>query len=254
MLTQATIEKLKELKLEGMARGLEDQLHTQDVESLSFLERLGLLLDREETSRANKRLATRLKQAKLKVQASLEDIDYRSRKGLEKGSVLSLASCKWIRDARNLIITGPTGIGKTYLACAFAHQACREGLRVSYHRLPRLLGELELARGDGRYRKLLAGLVRDRLIVLDDWGVTPLAAKQVRDILEILDDRYGAGATLITSQLPIDKWHAYLNEPTLADAILDRVIHNAYKLNLEGDSLRKRKETELTDLTRPQTS
>ena len=248
MLTEATLEKLKALKLDGMAKGLEDQLKTQDVDSLSFYERLGLLIDREETVRANKRLSTRLKQAKLRESAMVEDIDYRSRRGLDKSVVLALASCKWIRDARNLIITGPTGIGKTYLACAFAHQACREGLRVSYHRLPRLLGELELGRGDGRYRKLLAALSKDSLIVLDDWGISALSARQLRDLLEILDDRYGTRATLITSQLPTDKWHAYLNEPTLADAILDRVIHNAYKLELEGDSLRKRTEAKVNDI------
>lgn len=239
MLMHPTLDKLRALQLRGMAAGLEDQTRTPDIESLSFEERLGLLLDREETSRADRRLKTRLTQAKLRMQASLEDIDYRANRSLDKSLVLDLASCSWIARHHNLVITGPTGVGKTYLACALAHKACREGYKALYQRLPRLLHDLEIAKGDGRYRTLLAALQRIDLLILDDWGVTPLSDQNRRDLLELLDDRYDTKSTLITSQLPADAWHDYLADPTLADAILDRFIHNAHKLDLRGDSMRK---------------
>jgi DNA replication protein DnaC len=250
MLTHPTVQKLRELQLNGMADALIDQNQTPDVASLSFDDRLGLLVDREETARASRRLKTRLTQARLRLQACVEDIDYRSRRGLSRSVVLGLGSCQWIGDHLNLVITGPTGVGKTYLACALAHQACRQGLRALYLRLPRLCHDLEIAKVDGSYRKLLAKYARQDLVVLDDWGLTPLSAENRRDLLEILDDRYQARSTLITSQLPLAKWHQYLDDPTLADAILDRVIHNAHKIELEGESLRKKKGESLTQATR----
>ncbi len=173
------------------------------------------------------------------MQATLEDIDFQAARNLDRSLVLDLASCSWIARRHNLVITGPTGVGKTYLACALAHNACREGYRALYQRLPRLLNELEIAKGDGRYRTLLATLQRMDVLILDDWGVTPLSDSNRRDLLELLDDRYASRSTLITSQLPTSTWHDYLADPTLADAILDRFIHNAYRLDLRGDSMRK---------------
>ncbi|MDZ7802098.1 MAG: IS21-like element helper ATPase IstB [Trueperaceae bacterium] len=239
MLTHPTLEKLRTLQLRGMAAALEDQARTPDIETLSFEERLGLLLDREETTRADRRLKTRLTQAKLRVPASIEDIDYQAKRNLDKSVLLNLANCNWIERHQNLVITGPTGVGKTYLACALAHKACQEGHKALYQRLPRLLHDLEIAKGDGRYRSMLASLQRIDLIALDDWGVTPMSDTNRRDLLELLDDRYATRSTLITSQLPVDAWHDYLNDPTLADAILDRFIHNAHRLDLRGDSMRK---------------
>jgi DNA replication protein DnaC len=243
MLTHPTFEKLKTLQLRGMAAALEDQHRTPDITTLTFEERLGLLLDREETSRADRRLKTRLTDAKLRVKASLEDIDHHPKRNLDKGLLLDLASCTWIAKHHNLVITGATGVGKTYLACALAHQACRHGYKALYQRLPRLLHDLEIAKGDGRYRHQLAALQRIDVLLIDDWGGTPMSDNNRRDLLEILDDRYATRSTLITSQLPISAWHDYINDPTLADAILDRFIHNAHTLDLKGPSLRKTNNT-----------
>lgn len=241
MLMSPTLEKLKEMRLLGMAGALEDQLQTPEIASLGFEERLGLLVDREQTERDNRRLKTRLTKARLRQQASLEDIDYSGNRGLDKAQLLDLGSCQWITERNNLLLTGPTGAGKTYIACALAQKACRQGRTALYLRLPRLFGDLTIAKGDGRYGKLLVRYSRVDVMVLDDWGVAPMTAENRRDLLEILDDRYEKKSTLITSQLPVEKWHRYLEDPTLADAILDRVVHNAYRIELKGESMRKRK-------------
>jgi len=241
MLTHPTLEKLQRLKFTGMAAALAEQLQMPDIEELAFEERLGLLIDREVTERENRRLSSRLRRARLKHQAALEDIDYRHPRGLDKSLIQSLADCRWVTEHLNILITGPTGVGKTWLACALAQKACREGYTALYLRLPRLLQEMAIAKGDGRYPKLLATLAKTEVLVLDDWGLAKLSAEHRRDLLEILEDRHGTRSTLATSQLPIEKWHDLIGDPTLADAILDRLVHNAYKINLKGGSLRKRK-------------
>jgi DNA replication protein DnaC len=243
MLTHPTLEKLQTLKFTGMASALAEQLQMPDIEELAFEERLGLLIDREITERENRRLSSRLRRARLKHQAALEDIDYRHPRGLDKPLIQSLAACRWVREHLNILITGPTGVGKTWLACALAQKACREGYTALYLRLPRLLQEMTIAKGDGRYTKLLATLAKTDVLVLDDWGLAKLTGEQRRDLLEILEDRHGVRSTLATSQLPVEKWHDMIGDPTLADAILDRLVHNAYKINLKGGSMRKRKAT-----------
>lgn len=240
MLTHPTIEKLHALHLTGMARAWEAQRHVPDSDTLSFEEHLGLLLDAESTERDNRRLQTRLRTAALRSTACLEDIDYRHHHGLEKSLMKKLATCQWLHERLNVLITGPSGIGKSWLACALAHQACRQGFTARYLRLPRLLPELAVARGDGRYRKLLAQLARLDVIILDDFGLAALTEEQRRDLLEILEDRYERRSTVVTSQYPVEHWHDLIGDPTLADAILDRLVHNAYRLNLKGESMRKR--------------
>ncbi len=240
MLKQPTIDKLHELRLFGMAKALEEQDGSPKYERLDFLDRLALLVDRESAERDSNRLRLRLKQAKLRLTATVEDVDFRHPRGLDKSLVLALAGCRWIREHHNVIITGPTGVGKSYLACALAHKACREGFRVLYLRAPRLFDDLALAKADGRYRRVLAAYARLDLLVIDDWGLASLTEEQRRDVLEILEDRYDLRSTLIASQLPIEKWHKVIGDPTLGDAILDRLVHNAHKLTLKGDSLRKK--------------
>lgn len=241
MLNNPTCDQLRELRLAGMLAAYESQLKDGACNSLSFEERLGLLVDREYNERHNRRLKTRLREARLRLDAAVEDIDYRHPRGLDKRLMLSLADGQWIRQRQNLIITGPTGAGKTYLACALGNQACRQGFSVQYHRAPRLFQELALARGDGRYPKLIARIAKTDLLILDDWATALLTDEQRRDLFEIAEDRYQCRATLITAQLPIKHWHETIGDPTLADAILDRLIHNAHTITLKGESMRKKK-------------
>ena len=241
MLNHPTLDKLHELRFTGMAKALTEQMALPDIDELSFEERLGLLVDREMTEREDRRLTTRLRQAKLKQNACIEDIDFKQPRGLDKSLILDLAQCQWIRKHLNLLITGPTGVGKTWVACALAQKACREGFTSLYLRLPRLLQELPIAKGDGTYTRLMNRLAKVDVLILDDWGLSKLIAEQRRDLLEILEDRHDNRSTIVTSQLPLDQWHHIIGDPTLADAILDRLVHNAYKINLKGESMRKNK-------------
>ena len=241
MLVHPTLDKIEQLRLFGMAKALREQLQNQKATALNFEERLGLLVDREMTERENRRLTTRLRSAKLRISAAIEDIDFRQARGLDKSLLLSLASNKWITEHHNVLIIGPTGVGKSYIACALSHKACRDGHAVMYQRLPRLLEELALSHHDGRYRKLMKSLLKADLLVLDDFGLASLTTEQQRDLLEIIEDRYDRRSTLVTSQLPVKHWHDILADPTLADAILDRLVHNAYKIELKGESMRKSK-------------
>ena len=241
MLHHPTLDKLQQLKLTGMRRALLDQAALPEITAIPFEERLGLLVDSELTERNNRRMQMRLRVAKLKQNTALEDIDFKSPRGLDRSLILKLADCDWVSTHLNILISGPTGVGKTWLACALAHKACREGYSALYARIPRLLQELDVGRADGRYAKVMRQLAKIDVLVLDDWGLATLTDQHRRDLLEILDDRYNLRATLITSQLPVSNWHEAVGDPTLADAILDRVVHNAYKINLSGNSMRKQK-------------
>ena len=250
MLSHPTLDKLQSLRLSGMYQALMEQRTMPDIDALSFEERLGLLVDRELTERDDKRLKTRLHKAKLRQAACIEDIDYRHPRGLDKAVMIRLATCQWVREHHNILMTGPTGIGKTWLACAWGQQACRQGYSVLYLRLPRLLQEMPTAKGDGRYAKVMMALAKTDLIILDDWGLVQFDDASRHDVLELLEDRHGRRATIVTSQFPVAHWHEAIGDPTLADAILDRLVHNAYKLSLKGDSMRKRLATQKTEATK----
>ncbi|HWV56205.1 MAG TPA: IS21-like element helper ATPase IstB [Longimicrobiales bacterium] len=241
MLIEQTLERLHDLRLPGMAAALQEQGSGSAAHDLSFEDRLALLLEREITWRDNRRMQRRLQEAKLRLtSATPEGIDFRTTRGLDRSVLLRLGSADWVRRHQVVLILGPTGVGKTYVACALGHAACRHGLSTRYYRVGRLLGDLALARADGSYPKLLAKLSRTDLLILDDWGLAPLGDAERRDLLEILEDRYGRRATLVTSQLPMEHWHEYIGSPTLADAILDRLVHGAHKLIMKGGSMRKR--------------
>jgi DNA replication protein DnaC len=222
-----------------MADGFKDQMNQPNIRDLSFEERFSLLVDRQVTYQDERKMKRLLLNARLKINACIEDIDYKTPRGIDKSVILRLASCDWIKNAQNILITGPTGVGKTYLACALANRACRMGLSSSYIRLPRLFQELAIAKADGSYPKIMRKLSRARVLVLDDFGLAPLAHAERRDLLEVIEDRHGLFSTVVATQLPINAWHDNIKDPTIADAILDRLIHNAHKITLKGESMRK---------------
>lgn len=240
MLKEPTIEKLQALRLGAMAAAWEEQQRSADVVALSFDERFAMLVEAEWCARENKRLTRALKEAKLRIsQACVEDVQYAVRRELDKAVVRQLATCRWVQEHQAVLISGATGTGKTYLACALAHQACRQGFRACYRRAPRFFDELRLARADGSYPRLLGRLARVDVLVIDDFGIAPIADTERRDLLEVLEDRYANRATIITSQLDPKHWHNYLADPTTADAICDRVLHAAHRIALKGPSRRK---------------
>ncbi|MFH4054993.1 IS21-like element helper ATPase IstB [Acinetobacter baumannii] len=244
MLTHPTCDRLEAIGLTGMAQALHEQRRAGAMfESLSFEERLGLLVDRETAERDAKRLATRLRFAALRHAACVEDIDMRSPRGIDAGVMAHLIDGGWINRHDHLLLPGPTGLGKSWIACALGNKACRDDRRVVYHRVPRLFQMLAIARGDGRHARVLKAIERTELLILDDWGLSVLSPTERRDLLEILDDRQGRGSTIVTSQLPVDQWFEVIGDPTLADAILDRLVHNAHRLTLTGDSMRRKMST-----------
>lgn len=239
MIVQQTIEKLNDMRLVGMAQAFVAQTRQPDLYSLSFEERFGLLVDQEWTYRQDHRLARRLREAKLRLPACLEDMDYRAPRGLDRAVMRSLANGEWLRAHQSVLITGPTGVGKTFIACALANAACRQGFTARYYRVPRLVSELSVAKADGSLPRLLGRLARTQLLVLDDWGIAPLSAPEARDLLEVIDDRSQARSTVVASQLPLEHWHGAIGDPTVADAILDRLVHSSHKLVLRGESMRR---------------
>ena len=254
MLITPTLDKLHALNLMGMARALTEQLEGTEYQALSFEERLGLLVDREVQDRDNRRVERNLKTAKLRSTACVEDIDFRHPRGLDRSQVLSLAGAQWVAGHQNVLIVGPTGCGKSFLACALAQAAVRAGRTALYHRVPRLLSDLALARLDGRWSRLLAALAKVDILVLDDLALRPLTTDQAADLLEVIEDRNQRRSTIVTSQLPIAGWHDALGEPTLADATLDRLLHNAHRIELRGDSLRRGRDPAEVTVTAPEES
>lgn len=241
MLNEQTLEKLYAMRLTGMADAFSEQLQQPNMNELSFEERFGLLVDRHWIWKEDRRMRRLLKNAKLRVNACIEDIDYKTPRGIDKSVILRLASCDWVKQAQNVIIVGPTGVGKTYLACALANRACRSGLPAIYIRAPRLFHDVALARADGSYPKLMNRLAKTNVLVIDDLGLAPLNDPQRRDLLEIIEDRQGLCSTIVSSQLPVENWHENIGDPTIADAILDRLVHNAHHINLKGTSMRKKR-------------
>jgi DNA replication protein DnaC len=239
MLNEHTIEKLYHMKLNGMAEAFKEQLQHPDLSDLSFEERFSLLVDYQWSWKENRRMKRLLSNAKLKINGCIEDIDYRAPRGLQKSVILQLAACDWINHAHNVIITGPTGVGKTYLACALANRACRMGFPAFYIRIPKLFQDLAVSRADGSYPKIMKKLTKSKVLVLDDLGLAPMSSPERRDLLEVIEDRHGLASTIVAAQLPIEDWHENIRDPTIADAILDRLVHSAYKINLKGESMRK---------------
>jgi DNA replication protein DnaC len=237
---EAMIEKLLLMKLYGMAEGLQEQMNNPQYGDLGFEERLGLLVDKEKLHRENRQLKILASQAHFRHPAAcFEDIDFRARRGMTKDALFRLCQNEWIRSHNNLIVVGPTGVGKTFIACALGNSAIRQGISALYVRMPRLAQELKVARADGSYVKLLQRLQRMRLLIIDDWGLNPFTDEERRDFLEIMEDRHQVRSTIIATQLPIDLWHDVIGDPTLADAICDRIVHNAHKIILTGESMRK---------------
>jgi DNA replication protein DnaC len=241
MLTHPTLDMLTDLGLHGMAKGFQDLQSQPEARTLEHEDWLALLLERETTLRRQKRFESRARAAHLRHDAQVEDTDFRVVRGLDRGLFLKLAGCDWIRERRGLLLTGPAGVGKSWLACALGQKACREDFSVAYHRAPRLFAALSLAKGDGRYARALKALARVDLLILDDWGPEKLDDDQRRDLLEIVEDRYERRSTIVTSQIPVDRWYEIIGNPTIADAILDRLVHNAYRIELSGESLRKQR-------------
>lgn len=244
MLTHPTLDLLQSLNLHGMATAFRDLQAQPEAQSLEHAEWLALLLEHEATLRRQKRFEARARAARLRHAASVEDVDYRAARGLDRAMFLKLAACDWIRARHNLLITGPCGLGKSWLACALGQKACREDLSVAYHRVPRLFAALALARGVGRYSRMLRSIARVDLLILDDWGPETLSAEQRRDLLEIVEDRHETRSIILTSQIPVDRWYDMIGDPTMADAILDRLVHSAYRIELQGESLRKKRSLE----------
>jgi DNA replication protein DnaC len=241
MLTQPTIEKLNSMKLTAMAKAFADQMQCPDITQLPFEERFGLIVDHQMMDLENRRMQNRLKKAKLRLPASLEDLDFKQGRGLDRSTIMSLALNQWVKSHHNILVTGPTGAGKSYLACALAQKACRDGYTTLYQRVPRLLQEIAVSRLDGRYAKLIAPISKCEVLILDDLLISPLTREEQRELLEIVEERYDRKATIVTSQLPVKAWHDAMQDPTLADAILDRLVHNAYKLELKGESMRRKR-------------
>jgi len=240
MLVHQTLDKLDDMGLAGMATALREQLEQVQYMDLSFEDRLGMLVDREADRRDSRRLATRLKAARLRHPACVEDIDFRAPRGLDRSVILSLAQAQWVTHRQNVLITGATGCGKSFLACALAHAAIRQGNTALYVRVPRLLDDLVISRGDGRYQRLLAQLQRTAVLVLDDFLLTPATVEQCRDLIEVIEDRAHLRSTVVASQLPVDAWHSAMTDPTLAEAVLDRLLHQAHRIALKGASRRRR--------------
>ena len=240
MLTNPTLERLRTLRLHGMADAYAEQSGHAQAEALSFDERLGLLVDREASDRESRRLTNRLRRARLRQSASIEDIEYSAARGLDKTMIRTLARCSYINEHQNILLVGATGTGKTYLACALAHKACLMGYTARYHRLSSLLTDLEIAKADGRYAKIIREIAKTNVLILDDWGLGPVSDHMRPILLEVLDDRHGHSSTIVTSQLPIEHWHSAIGGATIADAILDRLVHNGHKIELRGDSMRKK--------------